>query len=381
MQAPKIVCGVSEGFLDDVLCQGKMTKFWSAFWPRLSVMDLLQFTFLAGGEQFLIPATVICVAFVVVCAIRFHRQQSRASAGYSSPILSFSTCPNPDCIRCRRYQQVQQSALKRMPWVVQQVQSEFGSQLESLDRIIESIRHPLQFCTAYQAPTVLMVRDLPSREVVTEFHRQAMVGTPLQAQHSQLVDILLEEISQVPFHSWQLNDTPNSSDGSWEVLSLLNQGSWDIALRDQCPRLVQFIRALPNLLDGCLFGNVLVSKIYAGTCIEPHCGPSNVRHRLQYTLQVPTVTSSSTNVPFLRVGGGRGMQLTWKDPGEYFIFDDSMIHSVQYQDDEGRCASPRPFRMVLIVDLWHPLLTPGERALLRYMYPPFSSNDMDKKLD
>ena len=152
---------------------------------------------------------------------------------------------------------------------------------------------------------------------------------------------------------------------------------------------MQLVRDLPNLMEDCLFGNVIVSKIYAGTCIEPHCGPTNVRHRLQYTLTVPPATSHlNHHTPSLRVGGG-ATQLTWTDPGDYFIFDDSMVHSVEYQDNETSRSSTssnlamvsrlRLYRMVLIVDLWHPNLTPVERAFVRYMYPPFTTNE--SKLD
>ena len=121
----------------------------------------------------------------------------------------------------------------------------------------------------------------------------------------------------------------------------------------------------------------MISKIYAGTVIEPHCGPTNVRHRLQYTLTVPPVSSTVGKAPILRVGGGRNTQLTWRNPGDFFIFDDSMVHSVHYHHEEHPAATTtisleRPSRTVLIVDLWHPYLTLQERALVKYMYPPYS---------
>jgi hypothetical protein len=344
-----------------------------------------------GWPLLLLIATTSSILLVTALAVRvYHTSKSDRRGLVSSSIASFSRCPNPNCIRCRRYRQVQESAQKRLPWVIRQVQSEFGGTTiaSSLDRISDSIRHPRQFCTRYQAPTVLMVRDLPSQEVVTDLHRPAMMETPLHRQGLFFVDALLDEIARVPMDLWKRNDTPTSSAGSWEVLSLLNQGNWDITLQDQCPILVQLVRELPNLMEDCLFGNVMVSKIYAGTCIEPHCGPTNVRHRLQYTLTVPPAPSNHNHAPSLRVGGGT-TRLTWMDPGDYFIFDDSMVHSVEYQDNEtsrsssssslATASSLRLFRMVLIVDLWHPNLMPVERAFVRYMYPPFTTNE--SKLD
>jgi Aspartyl/Asparaginyl beta-hydroxylase len=346
-------------------------------------MDLTQLS-LPLSSHWTVPvtATAILLLFVTILVVRSYRNKSLVVTSSST------SCPNPDCIRCRRYRHVQQSAIKRLPWVIRQVHAEFagssGQSVESsMDRIIDSIRHPQKFCTTYQAPTVLMVRDLPSKEVVTEFHYPAttMLGQPS-------VDALLleEEISRLPSDLWKSNDTPSkssSSSGAWKVLALLNQGTWDRTVQDHCPLLDRFVRGLPNLLEGCLFGNAMISTIYAGTSIEPHCGPTNVRHRLHYTLTVPPVSRRrGEHGPSLRVGGGggsrgrgrRGMSLTWRKPGEFFIFDDSMVHSVQYSDheqDETRLSSERPYRMVLIVDLWHPHLTLQERALLRYMYPPY----------
>jgi Aspartyl/Asparaginyl beta-hydroxylase len=344
-------------------------------------MDLTQLS-LPLSSHWTVPvtATAILLLFVTILVVRSYRNKSLVVTSSST------SCANPDCIRCRRYRHVQQSAIKRLPWVIRQVHAEFagssGQSMESsMDRIIDSIRHPQQFCTTYQAPTVLMVRDLPSKEVVTEFHNQE---NPLWGQGLPFVDVLLEEISRLPADLWKSNDTPtsksSSSGGTWKVLALLNQGTWDRTVQDHCPLLDRFVRGLPNLLEGCLFGNAMISTIYAGTSIEPHCGPTNVRHRLQYTLKVPPV-SRREHGPVLRVGGscsrgrGRGgMSLTWRKPGEFFIFDDSMVHSVHYSDhehDETQLSSERPCRMVLIVDLWHPHLTLQERALLRYMYPPY----------
>lgn len=316
------------------------------------------------SSLFRVEWIVPCLAFIVTAALYLKSKPKQ------SDVYTMTSCPNPDCVRCQRYREVQASARKRMPWVLQQVQSEFGATNSSLKRISNSIQNPHLYCSkGYQAPTVLMVQNLRSSEVVTDWH--SSLGKYMHGQDPFLTSLFLLELSQVPLDLWKPNDTLQ---GSWEVLSFLNQGRWDDDLRSHCPQLDTLVRNMPNLLDSCLFGNVIVSKIYAGTFIEPHCGPSNVRHRMQYTLAIPRTPlngNGSMILPSLRVG--KGKPLTWNRVGDFFVFDDSIVHSVKYGNNKNAPPSPsRPFRIVLIVDLWHPDLSPAERALIRYMYPPFA---------
>jgi len=67
------------------------------------------------------------------------------------------------------------------------------------------------------------------------------------------------------------------------------------------------------------------------------------------------------------VGGER---LTWT-AGEALLFDDSFEHSAAYRLRPGAVGSPLPPpRLVLVVDLWHPLLPVPDRAALGVLYPP-----------
>lgn len=270
---------------------------------------------------------------------------------------TFNACKNPGCVRCQCYRHIQSRANIRVAWVARHVQTMFPDQ--SLKRVCDSICHPQKYIqTHLQAPTLLMVPNLPSREVVTDAH-------PLH-QHFEvaaLVGTILSELNQVPLDVWTRNDTPT---GSWEVLWLLNQGKWSQEMSMRCPRLWNLVRTMPNLLDNCLLGNAMVSKIHPGTTIEPHCGPTNVRHRLQYTL----VAAPDSTLSFLRVG--QDTQVSWGQPGSYFVFDDSYVHSVRYNH-------PSTDRMVLIVDLWHPDLSQAERTLVQHMYPPFQSTKITTK--
>jgi hypothetical protein len=346
-----------------------------------------------------------CILVLVYCFyFYFHdyyfhwKQQQRENTSAHELILS--SCPNPNCVRCQKYRQVQRRAKSRLPWICKQVQEQYPNQ--SLDRVRASIQHPQQnqnhTSKLLQAPTVLMVRDLPSNEIVTHYHYHyhyhddayeydgRWFGHPHDATQ---LSWMLQEVQSIPDDWWNVNDTPsdtttnnNSSSTSsrWKVLPLLNQGSWNDRVVQACPQLYKWVRSLPNRLDDCLFGNCMVSKIYPGTRIEPHCGPTNVRHRLQYVLQVPTTTTSTptttpttTPAPELSLRVGRHAKLQWNTPGDVFVFDDSFVHSVQFESASGstRTTTPTTCRMVLIVDLWHPDLTAAERTLIRYLYPPF----------
>jgi hypothetical protein len=274
--------------------------------------------------------------------------------------IAFSACPNPNCARCQRYRRVQKTAKSRFPWVAKEVQLQYPQ--ESLERVQSSIQNPTKANSKLQGPTVLMLSDLPSQEIVTGRHSKAC----RQFENNQILSTILQEIRSIPDSLWSMNDSPQ---GSWKVLPFLNQGTWVFDICKKCPETFQFIESLPNLLDDCLFGNVMISNISPGTAIEPHCGPTNIRHRLQYALQIPKQRQSMS----LRVGTTR---LEWANVGDFFVFDDSFVHSVTFPNQRGGHANEAAgdenaaSRIVLIVDLWHPDLSPAERKLLQNLYPP-----------
>jgi hypothetical protein len=132
-------------------------------------------------------------------------------------------------------------------------------------------------------------------------------------------------------------------------------------------------------MDNCLFGNVIISRIYPGTVIEPHCGPTNVRHRLQFVLEMPSGTmppavseackTVNNKNDSLSLWIGHSTKVSWAGLNDVFVFDDSFLHSVQFSKSNDGCAR----RTVLIVDLWHPNLQEMERTMLEHLYPPFHS--------
>ena len=191
--------------------------------------------------------------------------------------------------------------------------------------------------------------------------------------------------------------------GSWKVLHLMNQGHWMKQNLQACPKLALLVQQLrPSTMQGCLFGNLLVSVLTAGTTIEPHCGPTNVRHRLHLTLQSPcgelplrkeATRTSHIDPPTLKVQNAtRGWSDDPQSHDRCWVFDDSLVHSVTYPSQKQRSdliceesselpggsgnatVNPRSrrhadLRVVFIIDPWHPQLTSLERKLLQQVFP------------
>mmetsp|Transcript_48754 Transcript_48754/g.54558 ORF Transcript_48754/g.54558 Transcript_48754/m.54558 type:complete len:379 (-) Transcript_48754:40-1176(-) len=330
-----------------------------------------------------------------------------------------SSCKNPNCIRCLRYGHVQQKAKSRLAWILWDFKTrKYRSNFSSLNRRIPNAiqgQHDETLLpknsgsnkkTSLQDPTVLMVSNLLSREIVTDWHRCAFEYLTQQPNRVIIFEVLqhLGLDGDGSFsRNWTANDSPK---GEWKVFHILNQGLWNPILLSAAndnnentnnnnnynmsyrKKLLDLVRHIPGLLENCLFGNVYISRIYPGTTIEPHFGPTNIRHRLQFLLKMPgSLESSSSSLSnlnnfgscnstlFLSVGDKK---IPYGLHNDIFVFDDSFLHSVTYLDELKRKTDFIDFneaeqaRIVLIIDLWHPDLQDMERTLLQELYPPFS---------
>jgi aspartate beta-hydroxylase len=107
-----------------------------------------------------------------------------------------------------------------------------------------------------------------------------------------------------------------------------------------CSLLEQIIPA-----SKCSRGQIKFSLLSPGTHIWPHCGPTNTRLRAHLGLSIPTGAR-------IRVATE---ERVWEN-GKILIFDDSFEHEVWHEGDQ--------YRLILIVDFWHPDLNESERAQL-----------------
>lgn len=307
--------------------------------------------------------TAIIVIFVSISFLKFKRKQRESlrqeDAAADDDPFAIEPCPNPNCIRCRKYAEVNAAALASIKTLK-----------DPPARIVEAIkvgRHGFGGSERNntgisprtgQYPTVLLIPGLTARPIVTDLYLKTCIAIQ---QHTST--ILQEYLEANDYAEWLQNDVSGASNeqSTWNVSHLMNQGYWNQENSALCPETTKVVKSL-DIMDGCVFGNAFLSVLTPGTSIEPHCGPTNARHRLHLALQVPKETSISGGEPVLKV---LNECVTWKE-GKAFVFDDSLTHAVDYP--ESRMSSTTP-RVVLIVDLWHPDLTASERSTIRKLYP------------
>lgn len=145
-----------------------------------------------------------------------------------------------------------------------------------------------------------------------------------------------------PVNQWQeLNHSPR-----WSTYFLWRHGQPVIEHLQDCPQTAKALAAVQMADIGGLCPNAVFSVLAPHTQIPPHHGETNARLIVHLPLVVPADCR-------YRVGFE---QRRWK-VGEVLIFDDSIEHEARNDSDETR--------VVLIFDVWNPLLSPGERDMVR----------------
>jgi aspartyl/asparaginyl beta-hydroxylase (cupin superfamily) len=127
--------------------------------------------------------------------------------------------------------------------------------------------------------------------------------------------------------------------GRWSVLYFYSGGRRIEETMRACPRTAELLESVPGVGDA---GNTYLSVLRGGTHIKRHFGRFNTRLRCHLPLIVP-------EGPRIRIGDEMH---EWRE-GEWLVFDDSFDHEVWNDSDQER--------IVLIIDFWHPDLTPAER--------------------
>jgi aspartate beta-hydroxylase len=126
--------------------------------------------------------------------------------------------------------------------------------------------------------------------------------------------------------------------GEWTTYMLWSFG---LPFREnlaRCPRTAALLDSLPVAHTA---GLTYFSALGPGTRVAAHCGPTNTRLRCHLGIIVPAGCA-------IRVGS---TSRSWEE-GRCIVFDDSFEHEVWNESDRHR--------YVLILDVWHPDLTPAE---------------------
>ena len=145
-----------------------------------------------------------------------------------------------------------------------------------------------------------------------------------------------------PIDQW----APLNHSMAWSVYSLLHDGTAVPAHQARCPRTASVLAQLPlcdisNYAPGAYF-----SVLKPRTRLPPHTGTTNTRSIVHLPLVIPDGCG-------FRVGSD---VRAWKK-GQAWVFDDTIEHEAWNDSDQ--------IRIVLIFDIWNPLLTAAERDLVR----------------
>ncbi|XP_045142342.1 aspartyl/asparaginyl beta-hydroxylase isoform X1 [Echinops telfairi] len=133
--------------------------------------------------------------------------------------------------------------------------------------------------------------------------------------------------------------------GDWSQFTLWQQGRKNENACKGAPKTCAFLEKFPET-TGCRRGQIKYSVMHPGTHVWPHTGPTNCRLRMHLGLVIPKEGC--------KIRCARETK-TWEE-GQVLIFDDSFEHEV-WQDASS-------FRLIFIVDVWHPELTPQQRHSL-----------------
>ena len=122
--------------------------------------------------------------------------------------------------------------------------------------------------------------------------------------------------------------------------------------KEHCPVTTQLLEQSvgSSLMTGTPFSYTFFSTMSPGASIAPHYGACNLKLRCHFPLFVPEES-------FLRVAGD---PRPWEE-GKMIVFDDSFEH-------EAANLSKEEERVILLIDIWHPDLVPGEILQIKEMF-------------
>lgn len=136
--------------------------------------------------------------------------------------------------------------------------------------------------------------------------------------------------------------------GDWDVAFLHERGRRHDEVCEACPVTTRGIES--NSAMRTAAGLIYASRMRAGTHIQAHRGPTNLRLRCHLGIRVPDGDCA------IRVGD---QTKHWQD-GQCLVFDDHFEHEAWNKTDQDR--------IVLIVDMWHPGLSVTEVRLLEGLH-------------
>jgi hypothetical protein len=168
----------------------------------------------------------------------------------------------------------------------------------------------------------------------------AILEAAAPAMRAELESLLGRRGGFQPFDEGEYGFNPENTDGQWNVFYVVLGCREVPAAAAACPNTAAALRKLPNLAMSAMF-----SALTPGTHLWAHCGPTNAVVSLSMGLIAPPGCT-------IRVGTE---ERTWR-AGECLVFDDTYEHEVWHRGEQTR--------FIMLLDVWHPELTPVERRVL-----------------
>jgi len=227
-------------------------------------------------------------------------------------------------------------------------------------REVERIRHSLDILAGRRSfvtakPLTLPIPRLPAIPI---FHREDFDWAPeVEAAFPDILGelhALLERDEgfvpyvQTPEGAPKGQFAPLDRNIDWGAYFLWKNGKRIHDHADCCPRTEEAIARAPQMKVPGRAPVVFFSALKPGVHIPPHNGATNARLTVHLPLIIPPDCA-------LRVGEETHV---W-EPGRLVMFDDTIRHEAWNRSDR--------LRVVLIFDVWHPMLSALERELVAAM--------------
>jgi hypothetical protein len=195
---------------------------------------------------------------------------------------------------------------------------------------------------------------LPELEASTgilaaEFHNV------MASEHAELVPYI-QYPDDVPLRQWaELNRNRD-----WTAIHLVRNGERVEANARHCPQAMALVDRMGSPQIPRRGPNAMFSLLAPGAHIPPHNGVANVRLVCHLPLIVPPGC-------WFRVGAERR---EWQT-GKAWVFDDTIEHEAMNPSEA--------LRVILIVDVWHPDLSPAERAAVGAIMAATDPSELEEK--
>jgi aspartate beta-hydroxylase len=183
---------------------------------------------------------------------------------------------------------------------------------------------------------------IPALEAKTDVIRNELLSM-LEADRDRFSPYIAYNPGE-PVNQWrELNHSTR-----WSALHLWRGGVAVQENIERCPQTAEALSQAPLAEIGGLCPNAMFSALAPKTHIPPHHGETNAR----VVAHLPLVVPSGCR---FRVGFE---ERQW-NVGEVLVFDDTIEHEAFNDSDE--------LRVVMIFDVWNPLLAPEERVMVKAM--------------